>query len=64
MSLNILTVDVTDLDRPVQWNDEVVLVGCQGEEEITFEFLADRFSSVHTEINLMAGSMNPQIRYV
>ena len=64
VSLNILTVDVTDLDRPVQWNDEVVLVGCQGEEEITFEFLADRFSSVHTEINLMAGSMNPQIRYV
>ena len=58
VSLNITTVDVTDLDRPVKWGDEVVLVGQQGDDEITFEFLADRFASVHTEINLMAGSMN------
>jgi alanine racemase len=58
VSLNILTVDVTDLDSPVQWGDEAVLVGHQGDEEISFEFLADKFSSVHTEINLMAGSMN------
>jgi alanine racemase len=58
VSLNITTVDVTDLDRPVEWGDEVVLVGRQGNEEITFEFLADKFASVHTEINLMAGSMN------
>jgi alanine racemase len=58
VSLNIVTVDVTDLTTPVNWGDEVVLVGQQGDEEITFEFLADKFSSVHTEINLMAGSMN------
>ena len=58
VSLNIVTVDVTDLDVPVRWGDEVVLVGRQGDEEITFEMLADKFSSVHTEINLMAGSMN------
>ncbi len=58
VSLNITTVDVTDLQTPVQWGDEVVLVGRQGDDEITFEFLADRFDSVHTEINLMAGSMN------
>ncbi|HTQ39428.1 MAG TPA: alanine racemase [Pirellulales bacterium] len=63
VSLNIVTVDVTDLKTPVNWGDEVVLVGRQGDEEITFEFLADLFASVHTEINLMAGSMNPQIRY-
>jgi alanine racemase len=63
VSLNIVTVDVTDLKTPVNWGDEVVLVGRQGNEEITFEFLADLFASVHTEINLMAGSMNPQIRY-
>ena len=30
----------------------------KGDDEITFEFLADKFASVHTEINLMAGSMN------
>lgn len=58
VSLNIVTVDVTDLATPVRWGDEVVLVGPQGDDEITFEFLADRFASVHTEINLMAGSMN------
>jgi alanine racemase len=58
VSLNIVTVDVTDLDTPVRWGDEVVLVGRQGDDEITFELLADRFASVHTEINLMAGSMN------
>ena len=63
VSLNIVTVDVTDLKTPVNWGDEVVLVGRQGDDEITFEFLADLFNSVHTEINLMAGSMNPQIRY-
>jgi alanine racemase len=63
VSLNIITVDVTDLETPVRWGDEVVLVGRQGDEEITFEFLADKFSSVHTEINLMAGSMN-DVEYV
>lgn len=58
VSLNIVTVDITDLSQEVKWGDEVVLVGCQGEEEITFEELADKFDSVHTEINLMAGFMN------
>jgi alanine racemase len=63
VSLNITTVDVTDLVQPVEWGDEAVLVGRQGDEEITFEFLADKFASVHTEINLMAGSMN-EVTYI
>lgn len=63
VSLNITTVDVTDVPTEVKWGDEVVLVGRQGEEEITFEELADKFQSVHTEINLMAGFMN-QVSYV
>ena len=58
VSLNITTVDVTDVPEEVKWGDEVVLVGRQGEEEITFEELADKFQSVHTEINLMAGFIN------
>jgi alanine racemase len=58
VSLNLLTIDVTDLDSEVKLGDEVVLIGSQGGEEVTFEEMADRFSSVHTEINLMAGSLN------
>ena len=58
VSLNVTTVDVTDLEGDVAWGDEVVLVGEQGEESVTFEELAESFASVHTEINLMAGRMN------
>jgi len=58
VSLNVLTVDVTDLDSEVRRGDEVVLIGSQGGQEITFEEMADRFSGVHTEINLMVGSLN------
>jgi alanine racemase len=58
VSLNVLTIDVTDLDSEVRLGDEAVLIGSQGDQEITFEEMADRFSSVHTEINLMAGSLN------
>ncbi len=63
VSLNLLTIDVTDLESAVRPGDEAVLIGSQGEEEITFEEMADRFASVHTEINLMAGSLNA-ISYV
>jgi alanine racemase len=58
VSMNVLTIDITDLDSEVRLGDEVVLIGSQGGEEVTFEEMADRFSSVHTEINLMAGSLN------
>jgi alanine racemase len=63
VSLNVTTVDVTDCDKEVKWGDEAVLIGRQGGEEVTFEEMADKFSSVHTEINLMAGFMN-SITYV
>ncbi|MDY6898003.1 MAG: alanine racemase [Cyanobacteriota bacterium] len=63
VSLNITTVDITDVPEQVLWGDEAVLVGTQGNEEITFEELADKFASVHTEINLMAGFMN-EVSYV
>ncbi|MEO0687132.1 MAG: alanine racemase, partial [Cyanobacteria bacterium J06649_11] len=63
VSLNITTVDITDIPESVEWGDEAVLVGTQGNEKITFEELADKFASVHTEINLMAGFMN-EISYV
>ena len=58
VSLNITTIDVTELDGDIEPGEEVTLVGAQGAESITFEELADKFSSVHTEINVMAGHMN------
>ena len=58
VSLNITTIDVTDLVDDLNAGEEVTLVGAQGGESITFEELAEKFSSVHTEINLMAGHMN------
>ena len=58
VSLNMLTIDLTDLEDGARLGDEVVLIGTQGSEEITFEEMADKFSSVHTEINLMAGGFN------
>jgi alanine racemase len=58
VSLNVLTIDVTDLDSEVRLGDEAVLIGSQGDQVVTFEEMADRFSSVHTEIHLMAGSLN------
>jgi alanine racemase len=54
----VTTVDVTDCVPEVRRGDEAVLIGKQGDEEITFEEMADKFASVHTEINLMAGFMN------
>ncbi len=62
VSLNVTTVDVTDCEK-VSWGDEAVLIGRQGADEITFEEMADKFASVHTEINLMAGFMN-SVTYV
>jgi alanine racemase len=58
ISLNVTTIDVTDLDPAPRLGDEVVMIGSQGKEKITFEELADKFASVHTELNLMAGHMN------
>ena len=58
VSLNVTTVDTTDVPAEICWGDEAVLVGKQGREEMTFEELADLFDGVHTEINLMAGRFN------
>lgn len=58
VSLNVTTVDITDVQGEVKWGDPVVLIGRQGNEALTFEETADLYDSVHTEINLMAGSFN------
>jgi alanine racemase len=62
VSLNMLTVDVTDVPG-AELGDEVVLIGSQGTEHVSFEEMADKYASVHTDINLMAGQYN-EITYV
>lgn len=58
VSLNVTTVDVTDVSVEVRWGEKAVLVGRQGGEEMTFEEVADLFDTVHTEIKQMAGQFN------
>ncbi len=61
VSLNVTTVDITELEGDVRWGEEAVLVGSQGNESMTFEELADLVFGVHTEINLMAGEFNKRL---
>jgi alanine racemase len=57
VSLNMVTLDVTDVPEATL-GDEVVLIGRQGNERVTFEEMADKYASVHTDINMMAGHYN------
>jgi alanine racemase len=58
ISLNTMSVDITELEDDVQWGEEVVLFGEQNGQTISFEEMANQFDSVHTEINMMMGTMN------
>ena len=55
--MNIFMVDITDIGG-VQVEDEVVLIGTQGEEEITAEELADKCDTINYEI---VSRINPLI---
>ncbi len=57
VSRNVVTVNVTDLPEAAP-GDEVVLIGSQGNDHVSFEEMADEYASVHTDINLMAGQYN------
>jgi alanine racemase len=62
VSLNVITFDVTDVPS-ASLGDEVVLFGNQGNQRVTFEEMADRYASVHTDMNMMAGHYN-RVTYV
>lgn len=47
--MNIIMVDVTDIED-VKLEDEVILLGNQGEEEITADYLADLAGTINYEI--------------
>lgn len=49
VAMNMIVLDVTDLDQP-QPDEEVVLLGRQGEVEVTADELADRVGTISYEI--------------
>ncbi len=56
--MNMCAVDITDAPR-VHTEDEVVLLGQQGKEEITAEEIAERIGTIHYEI---VARINPLLK--
>lgn len=61
ISMNMITVDVTDLDE-VHIGDEVVLAGNQGNETITIDELAERANTISYELACLIGKCNHEFR--
>ncbi|MCK4236817.1 MAG: alanine racemase, partial [Candidatus Krumholzibacteria bacterium] len=57
-SMNLLVVDITDQDKnnPVQLNDEVVLIGKQGDQEISLEEFAAKSKNTITPLIISLGN--------
>jgi len=53
-------VDVTDLDSEVRMGDEVVVLGRQGENEITAEDLASAIGTINYEVVCLIGKRVPR----
>lgn len=62
-SMNMVVIDITDEDKsnPVKLGDEVVLVGKQGKEQITWDEFASRNKMGITEQILLIGNQTPHI---
>ena len=48
--MDMCMIDVTDLPGEVRPGDEVILIGRQGDEQITVEDLADRLGTISYEV--------------
>lgn len=57
-SMNMVVVDITDQDKnnPVQLNDEVVIIGKQGSQEITIEEFAAQSQNDITQVTILLGN--------
>ena len=57
-SMNMVVVDITDQDKnnPVQLNDEVVIIGKQGNQEITIEEFAAQSQNNITQVTILLGN--------
>jgi len=55
ISMNMITVDVTDLDSEPKVGDEVCIMGTQGDETITPEDIANLAGTIGYEVTIAAG---------
>ena len=62
VSMNITMVDVTDIGT-VSKNDEVVLLGKQGNEEVTADEIAVHMGTINYEVLCLLGNLNYR-RYI
>lgn len=60
VSMNMITLDVSDVTN-VSVGDEVVLLGRQGNEQITGEELAEKCNTINYEIFCNLGSLKPKV---
>ena len=60
IAMNMFVVDVTHLDG-VSQNDEVVIIGTQGKEEITADDVAEKIGSINYEIVTRISPLLPRI---
>ena len=56
-----LMVDITDISGEVKVGDEVVLIGRQGENEITAEEIADLIGTIPYETICVIGKRIPRV---
>ena len=60
ISMNLTMFDVTDLGQ-VKFGDEVVLLGCQGDEEITADEIAAWMDTISYEVLCLFGNLNNRV---
>ena len=60
VSMNMFVVDISHLAK-VQEEEEVVILGCQGREEITAEEMAERIGTINYEITTRISALLPRI---
>ncbi len=60
ISMNMFVVDASHLSS-VQVEDEVVILGCQGQEEITAEEMAKKLDTINYEIIARISSLLPRV---
>lgn len=54
-------IDVTALRNQVELNDEVVIIGCQGKEEVTADEVAEKLGTINYEVVTCVANRVPRV---